>query len=114
MHGFDFQETFILVIKLVTIRIVIIVALLRKWKLYQLFLFKWLIIGRNLYDAAFRFEDSRFPSHVIKLQNVIYGLKQTSQTWFDIMVYALVHMGFTKSRFDAFYIHKHHLLVGLC
>lgn len=47
------------------------------------------------------FEDIKFSGYVCKLRKVIYGLKQASQAWFNTLVHALVHMGFTKSKVDA-------------
>jgi histone deacetylase 1/2 len=46
------------------------------------------------------FEDSRYPSHVCKLQLSIYGLKQSPRAWYARLSARLYQLGFVSSKAD--------------
>ncbi|KAL5831968.1 hypothetical protein ACOSQ4_017322 [Xanthoceras sorbifolium] len=46
------------------------------------------------------FENSKFPSHICKLEKTFYGLKQAPRAWFSKLKLALLQWGFTNSQFD--------------
>ena len=80
MHGFDFHETFSPMIKPVTIRIILILALSHGWKLFQLDVNNAFLNGSSLEEIVFMTQPPSFEvankSLVCKLNKAIYGLKQ--------------------------------------
>ena len=79
VHGFDFHETFSLVIKPITIRIVLTLALSRGWQLFQLDVNNAFLNG-SLEESVFMIQPLGFEvadrSLVCKLNKALYGLKQ--------------------------------------
>ena len=79
IHGFDFHETFSLVIKPITIRIVLTLALSRGWQLFQLDVNNAFLNG-SLEESVFMIQPLGFEvadrSLVCKLNKALYGLKQ--------------------------------------
>lgn len=55
-----------------------------------------------------RFENSRNPTHVCRLQKAIYGLKQASRAWYTELKNYLITLGFVKSHSysSLFIVHK--------
>lgn len=84
--GIDFHETFSPTVRLATIRLVLCIALSKKWSIHQLDVknaFVHGIITKQLYMRHhLSFIDPQFPKHVCHLKKAIYGLKQSSQAWF--------------------------------
>ncbi|GKB75197.1 ribonuclease H-like domain-containing protein [Tanacetum coccineum] len=92
--GVDFDETFSLVVKPVTIRTVLNLAVSRKWPIHQLDV-KNAFLNSDLSETVYMhqppsFFDVRFPNHVCRLQRSLYGLKQAPQAWFQRFT-ALLH-----------------------
>ncbi|GJS82543.1 ribonuclease H-like domain-containing protein [Tanacetum coccineum] len=76
----DFDKTFSPVVKLATIRMVLCLAMSRKWPLHQLDV-KSAFLNGDLSKTVYMhqppgFVDSRYPHHVCLLQRSLYGLKQ--------------------------------------
>jgi hypothetical protein len=46
------------------------------------------------------FEDSEYPSHVIKLSKVLYGLKQAPRAWYECLRDFLITNGFKVRKTD--------------
>lgn len=109
--GFNFSNTFSLVAKQVTIRIVLTVALSTKWNLHQLDINNAFING-HLQEELFmiqpkRFEDLQFPNYVCKSHKAIYGLKQGPRAWFVTFTSIIILMGFHQSKADLSLFFKH-------
>lgn len=62
---FDFNETFSLVIKLTTIKLVLNLVVAQGWKVEEL----------DYLSQTQGHEDKQFSSHVFKLHKALYGLK---------------------------------------
>lgn len=82
VKGLDYHETFSLVIKLNSIRIVLPLAVTNGWKLHQInigdaFLNR-ILDERILMRQPSGFVDKAHPTQVCLLQKSIYGLKQSS------------------------------------
>jgi hypothetical protein len=104
MYGIDYEDNFSLVVKAVTIRIVLSVAVSRGWCLRQLDV-QNAFLHRVLEEEVFmsqppRYEDPAFPNHVCKLDNAIYGLKQAPRAWYSWLSTKLLQLGFEMSKED--------------
>ncbi|GKC18112.1 retrovirus-related pol polyprotein from transposon TNT 1-94, partial [Tanacetum coccineum] len=102
--GLDYCHTFSPVVKASTVRIVLSLAVLQKWKLHQLDV-KNTFLNGNLNETVFMeqppgFISHEFPNHVCKLSKALYGLKQAPRAWFHRLSTFLVSYGFTSSRAD--------------
>lgn len=77
--GCDFNETFSPVIKLVTIRLIVTLALINKWDLFHLDVNNAFFNG-HLEEIIYMQQPQGFESSdkilVCKLQKALYGLKQ--------------------------------------
>lgn len=77
--GIDFSETFSPVIKLVTIRVVLSIALANNWDLIQLDVNNAFLHGKldvEVYmSQPLGYVDKSVPHHVCRLRKSIYGLK---------------------------------------
>jgi hypothetical protein len=103
--GIDFLETFSLVIKAQTIRLVLSLALIHGWSLRQLDVKNAFLHG-SLKEVVYMeqppgFSNSHFPNHVCRLQKALYGLKQAPCAWFDHFSSFLLKLGFTCSTADS-------------
>ena len=110
VHGFDFHETFSLVVKPITIRLIITLALTSNWELFQLDVNNAFLNGlldETVYivqPPGFEVEDK---SLVCKLNKALYGLKQAPRQWFDRLKITLILFGFQASKCDpSLFIYK--------
>jgi hypothetical protein len=78
--GLDFEETFALVARLESIRILLAYVAHHSFKLYQMDVKSAFLNGpikEEVYvEQPHGFEDDRYPGHVYKLYKALYGLKQ--------------------------------------
>ena len=80
VEGEDFDESFALVARFESIRILMLIACTMNFKLYQMDV-KCVFINGYLNEEVFveqpkGFEDPHFPDHVLRLKKALYGLKQ--------------------------------------
>jgi len=80
------DKTFSPVVKASTVRIVLSLAVINKWKLHQLDVNNAFLHG-NLGEPVFMeqpqgFRNPQLPNHVCRLNKAIYGLKQAPRAWF--------------------------------
>ena len=93
-HGIDFFETFSLVIKPCTIRVIFTLAVYFNWGIQQVDVNNAFLNG-NLYETVYMSQPTGFinatePNHVCKLQKALYGLKQAPRAWFSKLKQALL------------------------
>lgn len=104
IDGKDFTETFSPVIKPGTIRLVLSIALVRKWQIRQLDVKNAFLHGHITEDLYMTqpsgMTDSQFPNYVCKLKRALYGLKQAPRAWFDRLSRFLISYGFVCSLAD--------------
>jgi hypothetical protein len=102
--GIDYHDTFSLVIKPATIRLLLALAVQFDWKIKQLdvsnaFLHDFL--DEDVYiEQPQGFVNPKFPNYVCKLHKALYGVKQAPRTWFTRLSHALLEIGFSSSQVD--------------
>ena len=87
IEGVDFDETFAPVARLESIRLLLGIACILKFKLYQMDV-KSAFLNGYLNEEVYveqpkGFEDPTHPDHVYKLKKALYGLKQAPRTWYE-------------------------------
>jgi histone deacetylase 1/2 len=101
--GFDFTETFSPVIKPVTIRIILTLAVTFHWTVQQIDINNAFLNGL-LQEEVYMTQPSGFESSdktlVCKLHKALYGLKQAPRAWYERLTHTLLQMGFVKSKCD--------------
>ena len=87
MEGVDYDETFALVGRMESIRILLALACHLKFKFYQMDVKTTFLNGflkEDVYVAQPKgFIDSHFLDHVLYLKKALYGLKQAPRAWCD-------------------------------
>jgi histone deacetylase 1/2 len=101
--GFDFTETSSPVIKPVTIRIILTLAVTFHWTVQQIDINNAFLNGL-LQEEVYMTQPSGFESSdktlVCKLHKALYGLKQAPRVWYEKLTHTLLQMGFVKSKCD--------------
>ncbi|KAH9764049.1 retrovirus-related pol polyprotein from transposon RE1 [Citrus sinensis] len=110
-YGVDFFETFSLVVKPCTIRIILSLAVMNHWTIRQLDANN-AFLNDVLTEEVFMhqpegFIDSQHPTYVCKLNKALYGLKQAPRAWYDRLRGSLLQWGFQTSRSDTSLFLKH-------
>jgi hypothetical protein len=87
--GLDFEETFALVARLESIRILLAYAAHHSFRLFQMDVKSTFLNGpikEEVYvEQPPGFEDDRYPDHVFKLSKALYGLKQAPRAWYECL-----------------------------
>ena len=107
-EGVDYQETFSLVAKLSTVRVLIDVVAKMNWSLTQLDISNAFLNGdleeeiymKLLHDYKELTGVLVPPNVVCRLHKSLYGLKQASRQWYLKLSSTIMKMGFMKSRDD--------------
>jgi len=108
--GIDFNETFALVAKMVTIRIVLVVAAAKDWELHQMDVHNAFLHGDFKEDVYMQMSPGfsvQNQGMVCKLRKSLYGLRLAPHCWFSKLSTALLQYGFQQSSSD-------HSLFNLC
>jgi histone deacetylase 1/2 len=104
VQGFDFSETFSPVVKPVTVRIILTLALSYGWKLQQLDVNNAFLNG-VLEEEVYMIQPPGFEVHdkslVCRLNRALYGLKQAPRAWFERLRDTLKSFGFVGSKCDS-------------
>ena len=82
-HGLDYFDTFSLIVKASTVRIVLAITFSFGWTIRQLDVQNVFLNG-DLCEMQEPpgFEDPQRPTHVCQLNKTLYGLKQAPRSWF--------------------------------
>ncbi|KAJ0536451.1 putative RNA-directed DNA polymerase [Helianthus annuus] len=102
-EGIDFGETFSPVVKMVTVRIILKLAVNNGWPLYQLDVNNAFLYGSLSEDVYMSLPQGYFSddkTKVCKLFKSLYGLKQAPRQWNEKLTSVLVGMGFIQSVCD--------------
>ncbi|KAG8499624.1 hypothetical protein CXB51_006221 [Gossypium anomalum] len=105
--GCDFTETFSLVVKTATIRVILSIAVTKGWPLRQVDVNNAFLNG-DLVDDVYMQQPPGFVQHgsisetlVCHPTKVLYGLRQAPRAWFDKLKQFLISTSFTLSKSDA-------------
>ena len=90
--------------RLESIRILMSIACIMNFKLYQMDV-KCAFLNGYLNEEVFveqpkGFEDPHFLDHVPRLKKALYGLKQAPRAWYDQFIQYLMDRGFKKRYAD--------------
>ena len=102
-EGVDFDETFSPVVKILTVRCLINLAVQQDWPIFQLDINNAFLYGdleetvyMSLPEGFFDVNDKR----VCRLKKSLYGLKQAPRQWNARLTSALIENGFVQSKSD--------------
>ncbi|KAK2402491.1 cysteine-rich RECEPTOR kinase [Trifolium repens] len=104
IEGVDFDETFAPVARLESIRLLLGVACILKFKLFQMNVKSAFLNGylnEEVYVAQPKgFVDPNLPDHVYRLKKALYGLKQAPRAWYERLTKFLLQQGYKKGETD--------------
>jgi hypothetical protein len=100
----DYDETFSLVVKHGTIRLILTLGLSHDWSIKQLNVSNAFLHG-DLQERVYLsqppgFEDSSHPHHVCHLHKAFYGLKQAPRVWYMKFNAYIQQMGFHRCPYN--------------
>ncbi|WJX40607.1 hypothetical protein P8452_28061 [Trifolium repens] len=104
IEGVDFDETFAPVARHESIRLLLGVACILKFKLFQMDV-KSAFLNGYLNEEVYveqpkGFVDPNYPDHVYRLKKALYGLKQAPRAWYERLTKFLVQQGYRKGETD--------------
>jgi hypothetical protein len=104
-EGIDYEETFSLVSRYTSIRTIIVIAAMMKWKLHQMDVKRAFLNGvikEEVYiEKPQGFEVGDMKSHVYRLKKTLYELKKFPRSWYGHIDNFMMSLGFTKSKEDS-------------
>jgi hypothetical protein len=104
IKGLDFEETYALVVRFESIRILLTYATYHGFQLYQMDVKSAFLNGpikEEVYvEQPPSFEDSEYPNHVYKLSKALYRLKQAPRAWYECLRNFLITNGFKVGKVD--------------
>jgi hypothetical protein len=104
VEGLDFRKTFAHVACLEAIRILLVFAASKRFKLYQMdvkSVFLNCVIQEEVYvRQPPGFENPKYRNRVYKLSKALYGLKQVSRTWYARIRTILLDHGYVMGSVD--------------
>ena len=102
--GLDFTETFSLVVKASTIRLVLSLAITRQWTIRHIDIQNEFLHGQLQEEVYMQqpqgYVHPDFPHHVCRIKKSLYGLKQAPRAWFSKLTETLLQLGFLGSKAD--------------
>ena len=104
IEGIDFDDTFAPIARIESIRLLLAVACLLEFKLFQMDVKSVLlngILNEEVYvEQPKGFEDPHHPHHVFKLKKALYGLKQAPRAWYERLTNFLIEKCYERGGVD--------------
>ncbi|KAG9447198.1 hypothetical protein H6P81_013326 [Aristolochia fimbriata] len=102
-YGIDYEETFAPVARLTSVRLLIALAAVRQWDLFQMDVKNAFLNGTIAEEVYMKPPPgySHLPGQVCKLRRALYGLKQAPRAWFSMFCSKIVEFGYTQSSHDS-------------
>ena len=104
-EGIDYDETFAPIARYTTVKTIISLAAVFRWKLHQMDVKTAFLNGKIEEEVYFEqpkgFVTHGEKSHVCKLKKALYGLKQAPRVWYERIDGSLHSLGFSKSTADS-------------
>ncbi|KAL4353691.1 hypothetical protein GQ457_06G010260 [Hibiscus cannabinus] len=103
--GYDFHETFSHVVKPVTVRTILTLAITKIWALRQIDVNNAFLNG-DLHEEVYMVQPPRYEHgdkhrFMCKWNKAIYGIKQAPRAWFEKLREYLISAGFCLSKSDS-------------
>jgi hypothetical protein len=108
-YGIDYEETFAPVVRLTSVRSLLVVAAVRHWPLFQIDV-KNAFLNGDLLEEVYMQPSSGYPdsqNQVCRLCHALYGLKQDPWAWFAKFNSVVAQEGFTPSSYDSALFIRH-------
>lgn len=102
-HGIDYEMRKPPVARLTSVRSLIAVAAVRRWRLFQMDV-KNAFLNGDLTEEVYMQPPPGYnhpPNKVCKLRRALYGLKQAPRAWFAKFSTVIGDFGFTSSPYDS-------------
>ncbi|GKC79901.1 putative RNA-directed DNA polymerase [Tanacetum coccineum] len=96
----DYEETFSPVVKIVTIRCIISLAVSNSWPMFQLDINNAFMYGELVEDVYMKLPVDKNNNRVCRLTRSLYGLKQAPRKWNEKLTSVLKENGFKQSKND--------------
>lgn len=103
IKGFDYSDTFSPLAKLTTVRLVLALASIHSWHVYQFDVNNAFLHGElheNVYMVIAPGVTTSKPNQVCKLAKSLYGLKQASRQWYEKLASLLTAHGYQLADSD--------------
>ncbi|GKV28220.1 hypothetical protein SLEP1_g37301 [Rubroshorea leprosula] len=108
-YGIDYEETFAPVARLTSVRSLLVIVAIRRWKLFQMDV-KNAFLDGDLEEEVYMKPPPGLhhpPNKGCRLRRALYGLKQSLQAWYAKFSATVSEFGFTSSPHDtALFIRK--------
>jgi hypothetical protein len=100
-ESIDYDETFSLAVRYTSIRTILLLSVVMKWKVHQMDV-KTTFLNGEIKEEVYvekpqGFKVHDMETHVCRLKKDLYGLKQEPRVWYDMIDNFLTRLGFTKS-----------------
>ncbi|GJW88262.1 ribonuclease H-like domain-containing protein, partial [Tanacetum coccineum] len=117
-EGIDYEETFSPVVKIVTVRCLLTLAVHNSWPIFQLDINNAFLYGELAEDVYMTLPEGYFDKddkRVCKLVKSLYGLKQAPRKWNEKLVSVLLENDFLQSKndFSLFTKNKNGIFIAL-
>ncbi|KAK1572556.1 hypothetical protein Q3G72_034540 [Acer saccharum] len=104
IEGIDFEETLAPVARLESIRFLLSISCVHKFKLHQMDV-KSAFLNDFLQEEVFvqepkGFVDAHHPNHVYRLKKALYGLKQALRAWYECLTQFLIDNNYSRGSVD--------------